>query len=192
MTRPSKTEPGRLQGQILRRADLADAEALAALGTATFTETFGHLYPPKDLAAFLAEAHSLQRIRADLADPRKATWLAEAGGEAVGYALAGLCDLPHPDVRPEDGELKRLYLLRRAQKGGLGGALLDAALAWLVETGPRTVWIGVWSENLGAQRLYERRGFAKVGEYGFAVGETIDREFILRRRAEGFFKGAQA
>ena len=26
-----------------------------------------------------------------------------------------------------------------------------------------------------------RRGFAKVGEYGFAVGETIDREFILRR-----------
>lgn len=186
MTHLSKTEPGPLQGPILRRAELADAEALAAIGAATFTETFGHLYPPADLARFLAEAHSPERVRADLADPAKALWLAQVAGETVGYALAGPCNLPHPEVRPEDGEVKRLYLLRRAQKGGLGGRLLDAALGWLLEAGPRTVWIGVWSENFGAQRLYERRGFVKVGEYGFTVGQTIDREFILRRCAERF------
>ena len=186
MTRLSKTEPGPLQGPILRRAGQADAEALAAVGTATFTETFGHLYPPDDLARFLAEAHGLDRIRADLADPAQALWLAEAAGAVVGYALAGPCGLPHPEVRPEDGELKRLYLLRRAQNCGLGGRLLDRALGWLLEAGPRTVWIGVWSENFGAQRLYARRGFVKVGEYGFAVGQTVDREFILRRCAERF------
>lgn len=186
MTHLSKTEPGPLQGPILRRAELADAEALAAIGAATFTETFGHLYPPADLARFLAEAHSPERVRADLADPAKALWLAQVAGETVGYALAGPCNLPHPEVRPEDGEVKRLYLLRRAQKGGLGGRLLDAALGWLLEAGPRTVWIGVWSENFGAQRLYERRAFVKVGEYGFTVGQTIDREFILRRCAERF------
>jgi diamine N-acetyltransferase len=39
----------------------------------------------------------------------------------------------------------------------------------------------VWSENLGAQRFYGRYGFDKVGEYGFVVGKTIDREFILKR-----------
>lgn len=186
MTHLSKTEPGPLQGPILRRAELADAEALAAIGAATFTETFGQLYPPDDLARFLAEAHSPERVRADLADPAKALWLAQVAGETVGYALAGPCNLPHPEVRPEDGEVKRLYLLRRAQKGGLGGRLLDAALGWLLEAGPRTVWIGVWSENFGAQRLYERRAFVKVGEYGFTVGQTIDREFILRRCAERF------
>lgn len=183
MTPLSKTELSPLQGPILRRAGLDDAESLAAIGAATFTETFGHLYPPKDLAQFLAEAHGLARIRADLADPAKALWLAEAGGEVLGYALAGPCDLPHPDVRPADGELKRLYLLRRAQNGGLGGRLMETALAWLLEAGPRTIWVGVWSQNHGAQRLYARLGFAKVGEYGFAVGETIDREFILRRAA---------
>jgi len=189
MTRLSKTEPVSLQGAILRRADLADAEALAAIGRATFTETFGALYPPKDLARFLAEAHSLEQARADLADPAKAVWLAEAGGQAVGYALAGPCDLPHPDVRPEDGELKRLYLLRSAQKGRLGGRLLTAALQWLLAAGPRVLWIGVWSQNLGAQRLYARHGFGRVGEYGFTVGETIDHEFILRRPAERFSNG---
>jgi hypothetical protein len=39
----------------------------------------------------------------------------------------------------------------------------------------------VWSENHGAQRLYARYGFDKIGEYGFPVGQTIDREFILKQ-----------
>jgi ribosomal protein S18 acetylase RimI-like enzyme len=186
MTRLSKTEADPLQGPILRRAVAADAEALAAIGAATFTETFGHLYPPEDLAHFLAHGHSVERARADITNTSNAVWLVETGSETLGYALAGPCDLPHPEVAAGDGELKRLYLLRRAQNGGLGGRLLESALAWLLDAGPRAIWIGVWSENFGAQRLYARRGFEKVGEYGFAVGQTIDREFILRRPAERF------
>jgi ribosomal protein S18 acetylase RimI-like enzyme len=169
----------------IRRAGLADAEALAEVGAATFTETFGHLYAPQDLAAFLAEAHGVERARADLADPRKAAWLAEAGGQAVGYALAGACDLPHPEVTAGCGELKRIYFRRAWQGAGLGGRLFGEAMAWLLADGPRDVWIGVWSENFGAQRFYARRGFGRVGEYGFAVGAQVDHEFILRKRAEG-------
>jgi ribosomal protein S18 acetylase RimI-like enzyme len=187
MSSLSQTGAGTLQEPILRRATAADAQRLAAIGAATFTETFGHLYPPQDLAAFLAEAHDLDRLRTDLADPRKAVWLAETAGKPIGYALAGPCDLPHPDVLPADGELKRIYLLGQAQGGGLGGRLFDIALAWLQSSGPRSVWIGVWSDNLGAQRFYRRRRFLKVGEYGFRVGETVDREFILKRDAGEFF-----
>ncbi|CAB0717915.1 N-acetyltransferase [Corynebacterium diphtheriae] len=39
----------------IRRATLADAEALVELSTATFTETFGHLYDPADLETCLAD-----------------------------------------------------------------------------------------------------------------------------------------
>jgi len=175
-----------LQGPILRRATPQDAGTVAALGAATFVETFGHLYPPADLAAFLAQAHGSARTEADLADPAKAIWLAEMAGEAIGYALVGPCDLPHSEVAPCDGELKRLYLLQRAQNGGVGRRLFEAAIAWLQKEGPRTVWIGVWSENHGAQRFYQRHHFERVGEYGFRVGDTVDHEFILRRTAESF------
>jgi RimJ/RimL family protein N-acetyltransferase len=44
------------------------------------------------------------------------------------------------------------------------------------------VYIGVWSGNAGAQRLYARHGFEKIGEYDFPVGQHLDREFILRQR----------
>lgn len=165
----------------IRRATLDDADTVSSLGARTFTETFAHLYPVEDLETFLAYAYGLERTRRDLADPDKATWLLELDDEAIGYATAGPCGLPHPDVRPGDGELHRIYVLKAFQGGGRGSLLLNTALDWLEKDGPRPLWIGVWSENFGAQKLYGRLGFEKAGEYHFPVGETRDLEFILRR-----------
>ena len=167
--------------RVVRRATVADAAALSELGTATFVDAFGALYQADDLAAFLTAHHSVAAWAATLADPRHATWLLEEGSAVLGYALAGPCGVPHPDVGAGDGELKRLYLRRAAQNGGGGGALFDAALAWLERDGPRQLWISVWSENHAAQRFYSRRGFAKAGEYEFVVGRQRDHEFIFRR-----------
>ncbi|MEY4249248.1 MAG: hypothetical protein RJA87_881 [Pseudomonadota bacterium] len=164
----------------IRLATVDDAAALETVGRETFTETFGHLYPPKDLKAFLDNAHLAETYRTWIASEAYGVWIAEQDGQTVGYAVAGTCDLPHPEVTPSCGELKRIYLLKRAQNGGAGTRLLTACFDWLVQPG-RRLWIGVWSENFGAQRLYERHGFAKVGEYEFPVGEVRDREFILSR-----------
>ena len=165
----------------IRRATSADAEVLSALAVRTFTETFGHLYPAEDLHAFLADAYPADKQRVILSHPDYAVWLLEKDGVAVGHAAAGPCGLPHPDVAPGDGELKRLYVLREFHNGGWGGKLFDTALQWLERDGPRTLWIGVWSQNLGAQRFYARYGFEKVGGYKFPVGRVLDDEFILRR-----------
>ena len=165
----------------IRRAVACDVETLSQLGARTFAESFGHLYPKADLAAFLHENHRPEAIEALLGDSRCAAWVAELDGEAIGYAVVGPCGLPHPDVTDACGELKRLYLLRDRQGSGLGGRLMDTALGWLEAQGRRPIWIGVWSQNHGARRLYARAGFEKVGEYEFPVGAVRDEEFILRR-----------
>ena len=165
----------------IRRAVADDAEALSKIGAETFCETFAHLYPPEDLAAFLEAAYDPEKTRRELADPRKALWVVEQDGEVVGHALAGPCDLPHPEVTDACGELKRIYVLKKLQGSGTGTRLMNEVLGWLEKDGPRRLWIGVWSENFGAQKLYERHGFTKVGEYEFPVGRVRDREFILRR-----------
>ena len=167
--------------ETIRRAGVTDAETLCALGAETFCDAFAHLYPPADLAAFLAEAYAIEPARAQLADPRYGAWLLETGGEAIGFALAGPCGLPHPDVGPTSGELKRVYLRKAWQGGGRGSRLLNVALNWLEAEGFTPLWIGVWSQNHGAQKLYGRLGFDKVGEYHFKVGQTRDHEFIMRR-----------
>ena len=167
----------------IRRATAQDAQVVSALAATTFTETFGALYPPDDLAAFLREAYAVERQRTILSHPDYALWLLEDDGEAVGHIAAGPCGLPHPDAAPGDGEIKRLYLRQGWQNGGHGARLMEAAMDWLLRDGPRTLWVGVWSENHGAQRFYGRYGFGKVGEYLFPVGATRDLEFILRRPA---------
>ncbi|MEG3790491.1 GNAT family N-acetyltransferase [Lysobacter sp. CCNWLW3] len=168
----------------IRRATPADAALLADLGARTFIETFGHLYPPEHLRRFLDDSYSVQAQARVLGDAECAVWLMERDGVAVGHALAGPCGLPHAEVAAGDGELKRLYVLREAQNGGWGGRLFQVVLDWLLRDGPRTLWIGVWSQNQGAQRFYARHGFVHVGDYEFVVGDTRDHEFILRRPAQ--------
>jgi ribosomal protein S18 acetylase RimI-like enzyme len=165
----------------IRRATREDAAEIAHLAEATFTETFGHLYPPEDLAAYVASICTAEVCLAALADPRMAYWLAGAEGEpAVGFALAGYCKLPVERLEPNAGELRQLYVRSAYQNRGLGARLFEAALQWL-DARYSPLYIGVWSANRGAQRFYARYGFVQVGEYGFAVGKTVDRELILRR-----------
>lgn len=169
---------------VIRRATATDADALARIGADTFVATFGHLYSAEDLAAFLAESHTPAAYARYLADGAYALWVLEDGANVLGYALAGPANLPHPELRAGDGELKRLYVDASLQNGGWGAKLFAEALAWLERGGPRTLWISVWSENHGAQRFYARHGFEKAGEYEFPVGNQRDREFIFRRGPE--------
>lgn len=166
----------------IRRATAADAEVLSAISRETFSETFAHLYTPEDLAWHLDFSYAPQKYVDALDEQGCAAWLLEDdGGEVQGYAFVGPCGLPHADVQPGDMELKRLYLRGDVQNGGWGARLFAIAERWMLDNGPSALWVGVWSENFGAQRFYQRHGYAKVGEYLYPVGETRDLEFILRR-----------
>jgi ribosomal protein S18 acetylase RimI-like enzyme len=172
-----------MRAPALRPATPADAAALAALGQQTFTATFGHLYRPEDLAAFLAESYSVAWHERLLADPSRLTWVADHSGELVGFGIAGPCKLPVPDREPRAGEIQRLYLRAEWHGRGIGSRLLERLLLELQRRGHAPLYVGVWSENLGAQRLYARYGFTQVGDYFFAVGEHRDHEYILRQHS---------
>ncbi len=161
----------------------ADIPALSSLAIETFSETFAHLYPPEDLTAFLAKSYAPDVLAAEVADHTQFWRIVYEGDDAVAYLQIGPVGLPHPDANPAgEGELKRLYVHSSQQGKGLGKTLLGVALAHLSDTyGDAAQWIGVWSENHKAQALYGSHGFEKVGEYQFAVGHTLDDEFILRR-----------
>ncbi len=158
--------------------------ALSGLAAATFTETFGHLYPPEDLKAFLLKSYAADTLAAEVADPANYWKLAlDDDGRALAYLQCGPVGLPHGEADPmSHGELKRLYVHSSAQGQGLGKRLLTVAMEWMQAVyGKAPQWIGVWSENHKAQALYGAYGFERVGEYKFPVGRTLDDEFILRR-----------
>lgn len=172
----------------IRPPAVSDAPALAALGRRTFIETFvaedgfAIPYPETDLEPFLEAGFGIEGTIKRLAEPGAAWWVADRDGELLAYANVGPNGLPHPEAQAGDVELRKLYVSRDAQGLGLGTRLLGEALAWMAANTRGAQWIGVWSGNAKAQKLYGAHGFEKVGEYDYPVGAWKDHEFILRRR----------
>lgn len=165
----------------LRPATPADAEALSRLGTDSFVAAFGHLYAPEDLKAFLDRFRSVERYRAELADPAQRVQIAEIDGRPTAYALIvfdwGFDERPAP--RPQRPVLLgQLYCAPGMTGHGLGAALMDWAIAQARAEGADALQLSVFSENVGAQRFYQRYGFRHVADIDFWVGNHRDDEFL--------------
>jgi GNAT superfamily N-acetyltransferase len=172
---------------LIRTARPDDAEPLGVLGRQTFIDTFvaddgfAIPYPADDLAAFLDASFLPGPMAKKLVEPGAAWWVAERNGELLAFANTGPNTLPHPDATPANMELRRLYVGKPAQGLGLGTQLLKLSLDWMEANTDGPLWIGVWSGNAKALKLYAAYGFEKAGEYQYPVGAWRDDEFILRR-----------
>jgi GNAT superfamily N-acetyltransferase len=164
---------------IYRPATLEDAHALGKLGAETFIASFGHLYPPENLAAFLAEVYSPEAVSEEIAAEDCTHRLAEEDG-----ALIAFCKLRYPTKFGEYTEainpieLGQLYALPTHTGHGIGAALMDWALAHARAGNHDAIVLSVYAENFGAHRFYQRYGFAKIADITFKVGDHYDPEYL--------------
>jgi diamine N-acetyltransferase len=161
-----------------RDATPADAAALASLGASSFTETFGHLYAPADLALFL-ENHTVASWRAELADPAFVVRVVEADGALIAYAKLGP---PHLPFTPSAGatELRQFYVLAPWHGAGIAAQLMEWVVATARERGATDLFLSVFTDNHRARRFYARYGFEEVGPYAFMVGTHADEDIVMK------------
>lgn len=166
---------------ILRPALHSEIATLVPFARTAFTDAFGHLYQPEDLAAFLDEYRALARYADAIDDPAKAVTLAEEDGKLLGYATVDLASGfdQRPDPQPrQPATLGQLYCASNATGRGIGAKLLDHAITSARHRGCDVLQLSVYSENFGAQRFYQRHGFAHVADIDFWVGRHRDDEFL--------------
>ena len=151
-----------------RDAIPADAPAIRTLFADSFTRTFGHLYAPADLAAFLAPM-TVEAWQAEIADPAYAFRLAEADGGLAGFVKLG------PAI-----ELRQFYVDAAYHGSGIAPVLMDWALATARARGAVEMFLSVYVDNARARRFYTRYGFERIGRYTFMVGDHADEDDIMR------------
>lgn len=162
-----------------RDARAIDAAALSAMARESFTETFGTLYDPKDLNAFLDEAFGPNGLPAQLSDPDFAIRLATDGGKIVGFVKMGPVTFPG-EWRPDAIELYQFYVLSPWHGSGVAQVMMDWALEHARSHGAREVILSVYVDNHRAHRFYERYGFRDIGRIAFRVGTTVDDDNLMR------------
>lgn len=164
------------EGFRLRRATVADAEALGTMHVQAWREAYVGMVPDAILAG-LDPAQRAAMWRAGLARG-SVVRLAEQDGSIVGFSASG----EQPDASlPYSGLVLALYVLRRAQRLGIGRALMAATAGDLLSRGHVSAMLWVMEANTPARCFYaslggreitrreeERDGFRDVGiAYGW-------------------------
>lgn len=159
-----------------------DVGELTLFASTAFTHTFGHIYDPADLEAFLAGWNPPERIRDQIADPEWAIALARDDKDAIaGFIKMGPIDFNLPEGQPDTDatELHQLYVGEAAKGTGIAAALMDWGIEW-ARARASILYLSVFTENPRAQAFYRRYGFVDVGRNAFRVGNHIDEDRIFR------------
>ncbi len=167
----------------IRRAEPADAPALADFAARMFADTFGPYNRPEDMVAHLADRFGVRQQAGEIADPKILTFLVEAPMEA-GDRLIGYTQIrrvPPPDcvTGEEPVELGRFYVDRPWQGRGLAQRLMRVVWEAAQGLNGRTLWLGVWERNPRAIAFYEKCGFRDVGSQDFLLGADLQTDRVM-------------
>ena len=179
-------DPGRLcvvsAAVLIERPGAEVASELSEFAVDAFVTTFGHIYAPQDLAAFLAEWNTPALLHQQLADHAFAFALVRDEGRIAGFAKLGPIDFDLPQGHPLAGaiELHQLYLAETAKGTGIADALMRWTIGEARARGNAILYLSVFTENPRAQAFYRRYGFVDIGRNPFRVGNHIDEDRIWR------------
>ncbi|ABR90784.1 Uncharacterized conserved protein [Janthinobacterium sp. Marseille] len=142
---------------MIRRANIADAEAIATIHVRSWQTAYAEIFP----AEFLANLSVEKRVvawRAQLADNPGTTFIAEENGLVTGWVSGGLS--ADADALGES-EVQAIYVLPEYWDKGVGGELMQAIEQALPPSPGTTLW--VLRDNQRALRFYEKLGYTADG-----------------------------
>ncbi len=168
----------------IRAATMADVEMLTELAARTFYDAFASTNTPESMEAYMSKAFTLRQFSAELADPHATFLIAEV--EAIPVAFAKLYDGEVPDWVGGSAaiEIERFYVDQQFHGKGIAHTLMQACLDYAIQSGHRTIVLGVWEHNPRAIAFYRKHGFEIVGAHVFQMGDEAQNDFWMVRELQ--------
>lgn len=147
---------------IIRPASSGDIEVVAGIERASFGDpwseaAFRELLHMRDAIFLVAARHARKTV----------------AGYVVARVVASEADILNLAVSPAD------------RGRGLGGELLDAGIAAVIDRGAREAFLEVRESNIAALALYGSRGFTTVSRRTKYYRNPVEDALLLRRAIEG-------
>ncbi|MBB6283715.1 GNAT family N-acetyltransferase [Geobacillus subterraneus] len=153
---------------MIRKADLTDAPAIAAVHVESWKTTYRGIVPDAYLETLAVEEKQTLWEKG-LSQSDHSVFVAEENGRVVGFVSGGRNRASDGPAAQYDGELYAVYLLKEAQGKGLGRQLVQALARDLAQNGIHSLVVWVLADN-PSRGFYERLGGKKLAEERVEIG----------------------
>ena len=174
---------------IVRQAKLEDASAIATVHVAAWREAYRGIVSDEFLANLSIQRRTEQWVNLLSNDSNldRHAFVAEMNEQIVGFASCGAANDQNAGF---DGELNAIYILRAANKLGVGRRLVYEVVNAMIAQGRNSMMVWVLKEN-PARGFYERLGGEYLLEKPIAIGSETLMEVAYGWRDLSRFQGGQ-
>lgn len=158
---------------------------LAILAKTTFLQTFLGTTSEERVYDYVDQAFQESTLREELESPSNRFWFFQEGNQHIGYAKLRLEKPPYeciPGASPI--ELQRFYFDAAFHGKGHSRQLMEFCLEQARLLNADVMWLGVWENNLRAQKFYEKFGFYEVGDHAFLMGDESQRDLLMAKKLQ--------
>jgi diamine N-acetyltransferase len=154
--------------------------ALQKIGRQTFSETFAESNSAENMAKYLEEAYSLEKLTEELNNPNSFFYFAMLDEKVIGYLKINMGG-SQTELKDNDAlEIERIYVLKDFHGKKVGQLLFDKAIAIAKGQQVAYVWLGVWEENKRALQFYTKNGFVEFDQHIFVLGDEAQTDIMMK------------
>lgn len=165
----------------IKRVTLSGIAQLQQIGRQTFYETFAAANTKENMATYLKDGFSTEKLTEELNNPGSEFYLAILGNEVIGYLKvnSGASQTELNDKKAL--EIERIYVLQQYHGKKVGQILYEKAMQLAAEKEVAYIWLGVWEENPRAIRFYQKNGFIEFDRHIFKLGEDEQTDIMMKK-----------
>jgi ribosomal protein S18 acetylase RimI-like enzyme len=165
---------------VISKIGIEQINQLQQIGRQTFSETFAESNSAENMAKYIEEAYSYEKLSAELNDPDSFFYFAILGQDVIGYLKLNV-GASQTEVKDNDAlEIERIYVLKSFQGKRVGQMLFEKAIQIAKEQNAEFVWLGVWEKNKKAIQFYTKNGFVAFDQHVFVLGDEAQTDIMMK------------
>jgi len=170
-----------LERITVSKALTSDVKTLQTIGKQTFFETFAADNTEEDMEKYLEKNFTVEKITKELNNPESTFFIAWQDTDAIGYLKLNT-GAAQTELQDDTAlEIERIYVKSDYHGKKIGQILYDKALETANAQHKKSIWLGVWEENLRAIKFYEKNGFVAFDKHIFKMGDDEQTDIMMRK-----------
>ena len=171
-----------MENIIIEKVTLKDIEQLQKVSKQTFLETFSAGNTEENMAKYLDEGFSFEKLTAELNDEQSAFYFALLDKNVIGYLKLNFGE-SQTELKDDKGlEIERIYVLQEFHGKKVGQVLYEKAMQIADQINADYVWLGVWEENPRAISFYNKNGFEEFDKHIFRLGDDEQTDIMMKKK----------